>query len=67
MRGLITRQPQSSALTAAEIPQSARHPFRDILPPADLAITITARADEARDVQLTAHTLRGRGLLEKFK
>ena len=37
-----------------------------LLPPADLAIAITARTDDGRDVQIDAHTPRGLALLEKL-
>lgn len=52
----------SPGLKLAEWPEKAGA----LLPPADLAITITARADEGRDVHVTARTPRGRGLLENL-
>ncbi len=53
----------SRGLKLAEWPEKAGA----LLPPADLAITITAQADEGRDVQIAARTPRGLGLLENLK
>ncbi|KQP19971.1 tRNA threonylcarbamoyladenosine biosynthesis protein TsaE [Pseudorhodoferax sp. Leaf265] len=53
----------SPGLKLAEWPEKAGA----LLPPADLAITITAQADDGRDVQVAARTPRGLGLLENLK
>ncbi|KQP50065.1 tRNA threonylcarbamoyladenosine biosynthesis protein TsaE [Pseudorhodoferax sp. Leaf274] len=53
----------SGGLKLAEWPEKAGA----LLPPADLAVTITAQADEGRAVRIAAHTPRGRALLENLR